>query len=137
MPLTATASSCGDTLRQEIVVDGRHRLVTDEPERLGGADEGPAPHELVPAALAACVITTIRTYGRTKAWDVGEITVDVVYDHKSTPRRFDVAIHLPVGLSELQRQRILRVAEACPVRRAFEAGMVVHEHLAEPDSRVA
>lgn len=137
MPLTATASSCGDTLRQEVVVDGRHRLVTDEPERLGGADEGPAPHELVPAALAACVITTIRTYARTKAWDVGEITVDVVYDHKSTPRRFDVAIHLPAGLSELQRRRILRVAEACPVRRAFEAGMVVHERLAEPDSRVA
>jgi hypothetical protein len=31
----------------------------------------------------------------------------------------------------------LKVAEACPVRRAFEAGMVVHERLAEPDSRVA
>jgi putative redox protein len=137
MPLTATASSCGDTLRQEVVVDGRHRLVTDEPERLGGGDEGPAPHELVPAALAACVITTIRTYARTKAWHLDEITVDVVYDHKSTPRRFDVAIHLPAGLSELQRRRILRVAEACPVRRAFEAGMVVRERLAEPDSRVA
>jgi putative redox protein len=137
MPLTATASSCCDTLRQEVVVDGRHRLVTDEPERLGGGDEGPAPHELVPAALAACVITTIRTYARTKAWDIGEITVDVVYDHESKPRRFDVAIRLPAGLSDLQRQRILRVAEACPVRRAFEAGMVVHEHLAGPHSRVA
>jgi len=86
MPLTATARSAGDTLRQEIVVDGRHRLVTDEPPRLGGGDDGPAPHELVPAALAACVVTTIRTYARKKAWDVGEVVVDVVYDHKSTPR---------------------------------------------------
>jgi putative redox protein len=137
MPLTATARSEGDTLRQEILVDGRHRLVTDEPARLGGGDEGPAPHELVPAALAACVVTTIRTYACTKGWDLGAIAADVVYDHKSTPRRFDVAIHLPAGLSDLQRQRILRVAEACPVRRAFEAGMVVHEHLAGPDSRVA
>jgi putative redox protein len=137
MPLTATARSEGDTLRQEILVDGRHRLVADEPAWLGGGDEGPAPHELVPAALAACVVTTIRTYARTKGWDLGAIAADVVYDHKSTPRRFDVAIHLPAGLSDLQRQRILRVAEACPVRRAFEAGLVVHEHLAEPDSRVA
>jgi putative redox protein len=137
MPLTALARSSGDTLRQEVVVAGRHRLVTDEPERLGGGDEGPAPHELVPAALAACVVTTIRMYARTKGWDLGEIAVDVVYDHKSTPRRFDVAIHLPQGLSELQRARIMKVAEACPVRRAFEAGMVVHEHLAAPESRVA
>jgi putative redox protein len=137
MPLTASACSDGDTLRQEVLIDGRHGLVTDEPERLGGGDEGPAPHELVPAALAACVVTTIRIYARTKGWDLGPIAADVVYDHKSTPRRFDVAIHLPAGLSELQRRRILRVAEACPVRRAFEAGMVVQERLAAPDSRVA
>lgn len=137
MPLIATARSEGDTLRQDVLIDERHRLVTDEPERLGGDDAGPAPHELVPAALAACVVTTIRTYARTKGWELGPIAADVIYDHKSTPRRFDVAIHLPAELSELQRRRILRVAEACPVRRAFEAGMVVHEHLAGPDSRVA
>jgi putative redox protein len=137
VPLTATAHSEDDSFRQEVLVGGRHRMVTDEPWRLGGTDAGPAPHELVPAALAACVVTTIRTYARTKGWSLGAISADVVYDHKSTPRRFDVAIRLPAGLSELQRRRILRVAEACPVRRAFEAGIVVHERLAEPDSRVA
>lgn len=137
MPLIATASSAGDTLRQEVLIDGRHRLVTDEPARLGGGDEGPAPHELVPAALAACVVTTIRMYARTKGWDLGEIAVEVVYDHESTPRRFDVAVHLPAGLSELQRGRLMRAAAACPVGRAFEAGLVVHEHFAEPETRVA
>jgi hypothetical protein len=76
----------------------------------------------VPAALAACLVTTIRTYTRTKGWDVDAIAADVVYDHKSTPRRFDVAIHIPAGLSELQRQRILRVAEACPVRAPSRPG---------------
>jgi len=109
MPLTATASSAGDTLRQEVVIDGRHRLVTDEPERLGGGDEGPAPHELVPAALAACVVTTIRSYARTKGWNVGPILVDVVYDHKSTPRRFDVAPRC-----EAARKRRSSGAHTCP-----------------------
>ena len=46
MSLTATARSAGDTLRQEVLVDGRHRLTTDEPAQLGGTDTGPAPHEL-------------------------------------------------------------------------------------------
>ena len=40
MSLTASARSSGDTLRQEILIDGRHRLITDEPEHLGGTDEG-------------------------------------------------------------------------------------------------
>ena len=52
MTLIASAHSSGDTLRQDVLIDGRHRLTTDEPPRLGGTDRGPAPHELVPAALA-------------------------------------------------------------------------------------
>lgn len=131
MSLTASASSRGDTLRHDVLIDGRHRLVTDEPQHLGGSDTGPAPHELLPAALAACIATTIRTYARTKRWELGDLRVDVVYDNKATPRRFDVDIRLPTGLSSDQTKRLLRVAEACPVRRAIEAGMAFDEHLGE------
>ncbi len=134
MSLRATAHSSGDTLRQQILVDGRHELVTDEPERLGGTDAGPAPHELFPAALAGCVATTIRTYARAKGWQISDIEVDVVYDNQSTPRRFDVTITLPPGLAPEQRERIQRVAAACPLRRAIEAGFEFHEELV---SRIA
>jgi putative redox protein len=127
--LTASARCSGDSMRTEVVVDGRHHLVTDEPARLGGTDTGPAPHELVPAALAACVTTTVQTYARTKGWRLGEVAVDVVYDNRSTPRHFDVTVHLPDDLSDDQRRRLMRVAEACPVRRAIEAGMTFDEHL--------
>jgi putative redox protein len=67
MSLTATARAIPGTLRQEVVIDGQHRLITDEPQRLGGEGSGPAPHELFPAALAACVSTTLVMYARTKA----------------------------------------------------------------------
>ena len=128
MSLTATAHSAADTLQQDVVIGGRHRLVTDEPDRLGGTDGGPAPHELLPAALAACVATTIRMYVRTKGWTIGELTVDVVYDHRATPRHFEVSIELPPDLSAEQVRRIMRAAETCPVRRAIEAGMTFAEH---------
>ena len=131
MSLTATAHSSGDTLRQDVLIDGRHRLITDEPSRLGGTDRGPAPHELLPAALAACIATTIRTYARTKDWALGELSVDVVYENTSTPRHFDVTINLPDDLSDEQVRRIMRAAETCPVRRAIEAGMSFDEHLPE------
>jgi putative redox protein len=129
MSLTATAHSAADTLRQDVLIDGRHRLVTDEPEHLGGTDRGPAPHELLPAALAACIATTIRTYARTKQWSLGELSVDVVYDHAATPRHFDVTIHLPDDLSDEQVRRIMQAAKTCPVRRSIEAGITFDEHL--------
>ena len=137
MSLTATAHSTGDTLRQDVLIDGRHRLVTDEPSRLGGTDRGPAPHELLPAALAACIATTIRTYARTKDWALAELSVDVVYQNTSTPRHFDVTINLPEDLSDEQVRRILRAAETCPVRRAIEAGMSFDEHLPEEHDQAA
>ena len=137
MSLTATAHSTGDTLRQDVLIDGRHHLITDEPQRLGGTDHGPAPHELLPAALAACIATTIRTYARTKSWTVGELTIDVVYENTATPRHFDVTINLPDELTDEQARRIMRAAETCPVRRAIEAGMTFDEHLPANHLRAA
>jgi putative redox protein len=123
MSLSATARSIPGTLRQEVVIDGRHRLITDQPEQHGGEGSGPSPHELFPAALAACVTVTLVQYGRTKGWDLGEVRVAVEYDHHATPRRFDVAVELGGDLTDAQLERLARVARACPLRRSIEAGI--------------
>jgi putative redox protein len=123
MSLTATARSIPGTLRQHVVIDGRHHLITDEPEQLGGDGSAPAPHELLPAALAACVSTTLVMYARTKAWDLGEVTVSVEYDNRSTPRVFEVDIRLTGDLDRTQLARLEKVAAACPVRRSIESGI--------------
>jgi putative redox protein len=111
-----------DGLRHEIDIDGRHRLYTDEPESLGGMDSAPTPHELLPAALAGCISTMISIYAETKGWNVDGLEVAVQYDHKSTPRRFEVEIAMPSSLSLDQLTRLAKVAETCPVTRALEAG---------------
>ena len=129
MSLTATAHSIPGTLRQEVVIDGRHRLITDEPQRVGGGGAGPAPHELFPAALAACVSTTLVMYARTKGWKLDEVTVDVDYDHRSTPRRFQIAIQLSGNLSDSQLERLEKVAAACPLRRSIESGIEFVERI--------
>ncbi|MGZ5039082.1 MAG: OsmC family protein, partial [Usitatibacter sp.] len=90
MSLTATARSIPGTLRQDVLIDGQHHLLTDEPESIGGEGLGPAPHELLPAALAACISTQLVMYARTKGWELGEVSVDVDYDHRATPRRFEI-----------------------------------------------
>jgi putative redox protein len=129
MSLTATARSIPGTLRQEIVIDGKHRLITDQPERVGGEGSAPSPHELFPAALAGCVTVTLVMYARTKEWDLGEVTVDVDYDHRSTPRIFHVDVRLTGELSAAQLARLEKVAAACPLRRSIESGIEFMERI--------
>ena len=74
MSFTATARRAGG-LSHEVDVNGRHTIVTDEPESIGGTDLGPAPHELLPAALASCVSTMLALYAERKGWDLGELVV--------------------------------------------------------------
>jgi len=136
--MTATARRAGDSLMHEVDVNGRHTILTDEPERLGGTDRGPAPHELLAATLASCVATMIAMYAQNRGWVIGETAVHVDYDPDSTPRHFSIALQLPDNLTSEQRRRLERVAETCPVHRALEAGFAFEERVvATGSSRAA
>jgi len=129
MGLRASARSVPGTIRQEVLIDGRHRLVTDQPADFGGTELGPSPHELFPAALAACTVWALVRYAQTKGWELGEVTVDVDYDHHSTPRRFDTTVRLTGELSDEQVERLHKVAVACPVRRSIATGIEFTERI--------
>ncbi|HLJ04211.1 MAG TPA: OsmC family protein [Solirubrobacteraceae bacterium] len=126
---TAAARSIGGTLRHEVDVNGRHTIVTDEPERLGGTDTGPAPHELMAAMLAACASTMIVLYARQRDWHLSDVQVEVRYDADVTPREVYMTVHLPDGLTDGQIERLRRVARTCPARRALEAGFAFDEQI--------
>ena len=129
MTLSAVARSVNGTLRQDVEVDGRHHLTTDEPERIGGDGSAPSPHELLPAALAACTSTHLVMYARTKGWEIGDVSVGVEYDPRSTPRRFQVDIRLGSELTAEQLARLHAVAIACPVRKALAGGAEFTERI--------
>ena len=135
--MTATARPVDGTLRHEVDVNGRHGIVTDEPIRLGGRDEGPAPHELLPAMLAACVSTMIMMYANARGLELGELSVDVVYEPEPTPRKVQVVVHVPEGLTPKQAERLRRIADACPVKRALEAGFTFSEEIIVDEQRPA
>jgi putative redox protein len=127
MPVTATIRSTGDSLRQEVLVDGRHTVVIDEPESLGGTDTAPTPYEMLATALAGCVMITLRMYGRRKNWDIGEIGVDACFDNDERPTSVAVTVHLPEGLDDEQAARLRAVAKACPISKMLATGMAI-EH---------
>jgi len=127
MAMTATARRVDDGFKHEVDVNGRHLLVTDEPERVGGTDEGPAPHELLATMLASCAATMVAVYARNRGWSLGETAVEVTYDPESSPRQVVIELRLPGDLDPERRRRLERVASTCPARRALEAGFVFEE----------
>jgi putative redox protein len=126
--MTARAIRRSGGLAHEVDVNERHVLITDEPESLGGTDIGPAPHELLPAALASCISTTMAMYADRRDWPLRDIAVEVDYDNESSPRSFEVRIEVSGELTDEQLRRLDRVAASCPLRRALEAGFVFTEH---------
>ena len=105
----------------DVEIEGGHRLVIDEPEAAGGADEGPSPTRMLAAALAACTAITMEMYGDRKGWDLGqvEVQVDMEYGDASSPRSFEVTLRLPRSLSDEQLERLKVIAGKCPVHRAL------------------
>jgi len=129
MTMTARARSVDGQLRHEVDVNARHVIITDEPERLGGTDVGPAPHELLPAMLASCASTMITLYARARGWELSDVRVEAEYDSESTPRHVDLRVYLPAGLTADQVRRLRGVANSCPAKRALEAGFTFDEQM--------
>lgn len=116
---------------------GPHRLIADEPKRVGGLDMGPGPYEFVGIGLGACTAMTIRMYTERKGWPVDEVNVHV--DHKkekaTTPPPpgekekpvdvFERQIEILGDLDDEQRARILEIADRCPVHRTLEHSSVI------------
>jgi putative redox protein len=121
-----------DGFAHEVDMEDGHVLIVDEPQDRGGTDTGPRPTQLLAASLAGCTAITVEMYADRKGWDVGglEVDVDAVYEG-TMPSSYAVALKLPPGLSAEQRQRLLRIAEKCPVHKLLvgEASVTVSERL--------
>jgi len=102
-----------------------HVLLADEPLDHGGQDAGARPHELLLGALASCIAITLRMYAGRKEWDTGKITVDVDMDRTQSGRDVESNISIAVAfekeLAPDQKDRLLQIAQSCPVHRTLSS----------------
>lgn len=118
------AESKGSPFAMSIGVSG-HRILGDEPPEVGGLDLGPAPFDLLTAALAECTAMTVRWFARQQKWPLDN--VDVVVTHQKAevegqPGKIDVfhkTVRVTGDLSDDQRARLLAVAARCPVHKTL------------------
>jgi len=107
-----------DGYAHDVEIEGGHTIRVDEPSAAGGTDTGPSPTRLVAAGLASCIAITMEMYADRKEWDIGPVEVDVDVTYRDyAPISFAVTLRLPTELSGEQRERLLAVAEKCPVHK--------------------
>ena len=117
---------------QEITVGG-HRLQADEPASAGGNDSGPSPYDLLLAALGACTSMTLRMYAEQKKWPLEHVTVRLRHEkihaedcsecetREGRIDRIERDIEIVGNLDEVQRARLLEIANKCPVHRTLHS----------------
>jgi len=120
---------------------GRHTFTADEPSSSGGNDSGPDPYALLAAALGSCTVMTLNMYARRKKLDVDRVTCHVEHrkihaedcaECESTAGKIDSfhrTITIEGELEPPQRQRMLEIAERCPVHRTLESKILIRSSL--------
>ncbi|MBI5449743.1 MAG: OsmC family protein [Gammaproteobacteria bacterium] len=116
-----------------------HVLNADEPRSSGGGDLGPSPYQLLCASLGACTAITLRMYADRKGWPLDAIQVILHHDKVRTEGTGKViaadviqrVIELRGALDATQRQRLLEVADHCPVHRSLHGTITVNTILTD------
>jgi putative redox protein len=110
-----------------------HRFLADEPRAVGGLGSGPNPFQLLSAALGACTAMTCRLYADKKGWPLEAVIVSLEHIGKTATAkdRFIREISLEGPLDAAQRQRLLEIADHCPVHRTLVAGSDIETRLSQ------
>ncbi|MCO7213632.1 bifunctional alpha/beta hydrolase/OsmC family protein [Halomonas sp. OfavH-34-E] len=128
--------------RQDVVA-GAHHLQADEPLSYGGTNLGFTPYQLLAAALGSCTAMTVRSYARRKKLPLDDVTVDVSHDKihakdcgecEATSGKidhFERVLFLTGDLDQEARDKLLAIADLCPVHLTLEGKARVVTRLAD------
>jgi len=127
---TVTVTETGTGTYTQQITAGHHRLLADEPQPIGD-DAGPSPYDLLLAALGACTSMTLRMYANRKGWPLEQVRVKLRHSRihaedcaqcettSGLIDHIDRDIELVGGLDDTQRQRLLGIANRCPVHQTL------------------
>lgn len=106
----------------------QHSLHGDEPGELGGRDTGPTPYEFLLAGLGSCKAMTAKMYADRKGWPLTAVHAELTHSRpngRGEPELIEVTLRFEGDLTDEQRQRLLEIAEKCPVQKTITNALTV------------
>jgi uncharacterized OsmC-like protein len=126
---------------QNSIAVGHHRLLADEPASVGGLDSGPNPYDFLAIALGTCTSMTLRLYAEHKQLDLGRLTIIVTHGKVPVEHcqdcgkaiegrvgridRFERVISVEGGIDAGLADRLIEIADKCPVHRTLGSGVAI------------
>lgn len=102
------------------------KIEGDEPVDMGGGDFGPAPYDLLTAALGECTAMTVRWYARQQSWPLDKVSVKMTHHKEGRIDIFSKTITIEgPQLSHEQHKKLIEIAAKCPVQRTLEGTPVI------------
>ncbi|VAV98122.1 Bll2902 protein [hydrothermal vent metagenome] len=142
--LIVRVEETGQSKFQQKITSGQHQLLADEPASVGGADTGPSPYDYLSVALGACTTMTMRMYADHKGYDIGKLSVEVshakihakdcvdcVDGRTGRVDHFERAISVEGGVTAEIAEKLLKIADKCPVHKTLELSSVVATRMAD------
>lgn len=133
--------------RTDLFANG-HALVADEPLTFGGTNQGPSPYDYLQAALGACTGMTVQMYAQRKKWPLESVVVRLRHEkvhaqdcadceqNGNKIDHFEREVEILGNLDDEQRQRLLEIAEKCPVHRTLLGDVSIATELRFADNTV-
>lgn len=139
--IVRVAEASSDGFLQDINSGPIHHALADEPKAYGGTNRGMSPYGFLSAGLGACTSMTVRMYARRKGWPLDHVSVDISHDKLHAQDAsgagtvkidtFKRELKLVGDLTQEQRDRLLEIADKCPVHRTLEQGAKVETVLVD------
>ena len=108
---------------------GKHQLTVDEPIDLGGEDEGINPIPLLLSSLGSCKAITVKMYADRKDWPLEEVLVRLTHEVQTSEQQQTTYIQCYISfkgdLDEVQKQRLFKIAEKCPVHKILSNPIII------------
>jgi uncharacterized OsmC-like protein len=116
---------------QQTISIGPHQMLADEPVAAGGDDTGPGPYDYLLAGLGACTSMTMRMYADRKSLPLDRVTVTLrhskIYARDCAEcetkagmlDQIERVISMEGALDAEQRQKLMEIADKCPVHRTL------------------
>ena len=122
-------SQFGEGPLQQKLSTGDLHYLSDAEVSKGGGGTGPSPHEYLAAALASCTSMTLKMYSERKAIHLKNAIVTVYIERHNDVEIFIRHIELLGDLDDQQRERLLEIAEKCPIHKALAGEIQIKTQL--------
>ena len=124
-------SQFGEGPLQQKLSTGDLRFLSDAEVTRGGGGTGPSPHEYLGAALAACTSMTLKMYATHKGMHLENAIVTVDIERSDDIEKFTRDIQLVGNLSTAEKERLLEIANKCPIHKALSGEIQIKTQLVD------